>query len=84
MERDWNPTIDALRTQLGEVIRGKPEVVDLMLVGVLAGGHVLLEDVPGVGKTTLAKALARVFCAGLRIAGTRPGAHSHAGIQAVS
>ena len=51
MGRDWSPTIGALRAGLGEVIRGKQEVVDLLLVGVLAGGHVLLEDVPGVGKT---------------------------------
>ncbi len=36
-------------------------MIELVLVGVLAGGHVLLEDVPGVGKTTLAKAIARVF-----------------------
>jgi len=61
MERDWTPTIGALRAGLSEVIRGKQEVVDLLLVGILAAGHVLLEDVPGVGKTTLAKALARVF-----------------------
>ena len=41
-----------------EVIRGKDEVVELALVAVVAGGHMLLEDVPGVGKTTLAGALA--------------------------
>jgi len=45
------------------VIRGKSDSIDLLLVGLLAGGHVLLEDVPGVGKTTLAKALARAFSA---------------------
>ena len=61
MGRDWSPTIGALRAGLGEVIRGREEAIDLLLVGILAGGHVLLEDVPGVGKTTLAKALARVF-----------------------
>jgi MoxR-like ATPase len=43
------------------VIQGKPEAIDLLLVGLLAGGHVLVEDVPGVGKTTLSKALARAF-----------------------
>ncbi len=54
-------TIDRIRGALGAVIRGKPEVIDLLLVGVLGGGHVLVEDVPGVGKTTLAKALACAF-----------------------
>ncbi|HET9532378.1 MAG TPA: MoxR family ATPase, partial [Blastocatellia bacterium] len=43
------------------VIRGKSEVVELSLVSLLAGGHLLIEDVPGVGKTTLAQALARSF-----------------------
>ena len=42
-------------------MRGKSETIELVVLGVLAGGHVLLEDVPGVGKTTLAKALARVL-----------------------
>jgi len=53
--------IDTLRETLQQVVRGKDDVIELLLVGVLAGGHVLIEDVPGVGKTTLAKALARVF-----------------------
>jgi len=48
-----------LRQQLGGVILGKAAVLDQVLAALLAGGHVLLEDVPGVGKTTLAKALAR-------------------------
>ena len=51
--------LDALRRNLATVIQGKTEAIELLLVGVLAGGHVLLEDVPGSGKTTLAKALAR-------------------------
>jgi MoxR-like ATPase len=50
------------------VIRGKDEVIQLALVGLLARGHLLIEDVPGVGKTTLAHALARSFnCAFHRI-----------------
>ena len=53
------PVLDALRANLGAVIRGRPEALELLLVGLLSGGHVLVEDVPGVGKTTLAKALAR-------------------------
>ncbi len=48
-----------LETALGSAIRGKSEVVRLSLVCLLARGHLLIEDVPGVGKTTLAQALAR-------------------------
>ena len=48
-----------LESVLNSVIRGKPEVVRMALVGLLARGHLLIEDVPGVGKTTLAHALAR-------------------------
>ena len=54
-------TLAALRARIGEVLRGKSEVIDQVLVAALAGGHVLLEDVPGVGKTTLAKAFARTL-----------------------
>ena len=50
-----------IRAAVGQVIAGKQEAVELLLSAVLAGGHVLVEDVPGVGKTTLAKAIARVF-----------------------
>ena len=53
--------IDALRSQLGRVIVGKAEAIDQAVVALLAGGHLLMDDVPGVGKTTLAKALARSF-----------------------
>src|ERR1051326_8043056 len=48
-----------LETALGSVIRGKAEVLRLSLVCLLARGHLLIEDVPGVGKTTLAQALPR-------------------------
>lgn len=51
--------LEQLRANLALAIQGKQEPIDLLLIGVLAGGHVLLEDVPGSGKTTLAKALAR-------------------------
>src|SRR5262245_18972387 len=48
-----------LEALLGSALRGKPEAVNLSLVCLLSGGHLLIEDVPGVGKTTLAQALAR-------------------------
>lgn len=48
-----------LEATLGQAIRGKPEVLRLSLVCLLARGHLLIEDVPGVGKTTLGHALAR-------------------------
>ena len=50
-----------LENELKKVIRGKDEVVRLALVSVLAHGHLLIEGVPGVGKTTLAQALARLL-----------------------
>jgi MoxR-like ATPase len=53
------PKLSALEAALGSAIRGKAEVVRLSLVCLLARGHLLIEDVPGVGKTTLAQALAR-------------------------
>jgi MoxR-like ATPase len=51
--------LDSLATNVGEVFLGKPGVVRLAIVALLSDGHLLLEDVPGVGKTLLAKALAR-------------------------
>jgi len=48
-----------LKANVGKVIVGKDDVVELVLIGLLCEGHILLEDVPGIGKTTLAKALAR-------------------------
>jgi MoxR-like ATPase len=59
--RDTGTLLPRIRAGMSEVIRGKEEVIDRVLVAVLSGGHVLVEDVPGVGKTTLAKALARSF-----------------------
>jgi len=53
--------IELLQTAIERVIRGKPEAVRLAIVTLLAGGHLLIEDVPGVGKTTLAHALARAL-----------------------
>ena len=51
--------IERLFKNLGLVIVGKQDAIELVLVALLSGGHILLEDVPGVGKTLLAKSLAR-------------------------
>jgi MoxR-like ATPase len=51
--------IEALEKNIGEILLGKRDPVRLALVALLAGGHVLIEDAPGVGKTVLGKALAR-------------------------
>lgn len=53
--------IDRLQNAIETVIKGKREAVRLGIVALLAGGHLLIEDVPGVGKTTLAHALARAL-----------------------
>ena len=55
-----------LKAQLGGVILGKGDALDHVLVALLSANHLLLEDVPGVGKTTLAKALARSFAGDFR------------------
>jgi MoxR-like ATPase len=53
--------INVLQAEIGRVIKGKSETVKLALVALLAKGHLLIEDVPGIGKTTLANALARAL-----------------------
>ena len=65
---DLTATVERVRSSVEGVIEGKPEVVRLSLTVLLAEGHLLIEDVPGVGKTMLAKALARsIDCSVRRI-----------------
>jgi MoxR-like ATPase len=51
--------LDSLQANIEQIIKGKSQIVRMAIVGLLARGHVLFEDVPGVGKTTLAQCLAR-------------------------
>lgn len=61
-------SIQALQDNIARVIKGKPQVIEMAVVCLLARGHLLIEDVPGVGKTTLAHSLARsIDCSFKRI-----------------
>lgn len=53
--------LQAVRAELAKIIKGKTDVIDQVILALLAGGSVLLEDVPGVGKTTLAKSIATLI-----------------------
>ncbi len=54
-----NQSLYKVKEEIKKVIRGKDDVLDMVICTLLAGGHILLEDIPGVGKTTLAVALSR-------------------------
>src|SRR5664279_6005982 len=53
--------LNRVRAEIGKIIVGQQDVVDGVLICLLAGGHVLLEGVPGLGKTTLLRTLSRVL-----------------------
>jgi MoxR-like ATPase len=57
----FRPMVDRLRSVLNTVLCGKDNVVELVVTSLLARGHLLIEDLPGLGKTTLAKAIARAI-----------------------
>ncbi len=58
LEQAWN-TLQALRNEIGKAVIGQPAVIDQVLVALLAAGHVLIEGLPGLGKTLLGQALAK-------------------------
>lgn len=65
---DIRGKVEALQENLGKVIKGKEEVIKLSIVTLVARGHLLIEDIPGVGKTTLAHSLAQsINCSFQRI-----------------
>jgi MoxR-like ATPase len=63
MDKAFQEKLTQLKAQLGKVILGKAEVIENLVIALLSGGHILMEDVPGVGKTTLAKSLAKSISA---------------------
>ena len=58
---ELNATLQEIRAEIAKVIVGQQEVVDLLLIGILCDGHLLLEGVPGVAKTLAAKLIARII-----------------------
>ncbi len=66
MGENMRDKLTLVKKEIKKVIFGKDEVIDSVLVTILAGGHVLLEDIPGVGKTTLALAFSKTLSLGYR------------------
>src|SRR5277367_5405715 len=61
---DLHRAVEDLKTELGKVIVGQEQMIELLLAGILADGHILIEGVPGVAKTLTAKLLSRVISVG--------------------
>jgi MoxR-like ATPase len=61
---DLRQAVDQLKGEIGKVIVGQEEMIELLLAGILADGHILIEGVPGVAKTLTAKLLSRVISVG--------------------
>ena len=55
--------IDRVRTEVKKIIVGQDNIIDMMITGVLADGHILIEGVPGIAKTLMAKIIARTISA---------------------
>ncbi|MDI1477556.1 MoxR family ATPase [Polyangium sp. y55x31] len=62
----FRDTFDRIRREAGKVLLGQDEIIETTLLAILAGGHVLIEGVPGLGKTLLVRTLAHVFGASFR------------------
>ncbi|MDE7328058.1 MAG: MoxR family ATPase [Lachnospiraceae bacterium] len=59
--QEWDKKLDRVMLEIKKVIIGKDRIIEKVLMAILAGGHVLIEDIPGVGKTTLALAISKVL-----------------------
>ena len=59
--RQLNASVDRIKDEIHKVVIGQDEIIDLLLAGIFAGGHILLEGVPGIAKTMTAKLLAKTF-----------------------
>ena len=53
--------LERIQREVNQVIRGKENVVERVLAAIISGGHILMEDIPGVGKTTLATTFAKAL-----------------------
>src|SRR6201986_659092 len=62
--QEFRQTLDKLKTEIGKVIVGQEQMIGLLLAGILANGHILIEGVPGVAKTLTAKLLSRSISVG--------------------
>ena len=61
MANSYSEKLEQIKNTIRLAIHGKDDVIDMVLCAILAGGHILLEDIPGVGKTTLVTAFAKVL-----------------------
>src|SRR5688572_24946340 len=57
--QETDPSLEPVKTALSQFLQGKDKLTEAILCAILAQGHILLEDIPGVGKTTLIKALSQ-------------------------
>jgi len=67
MTMQYNQKAADVAAEVSKAVFGKPQTIRTIWMAMLAGGHVLIEDIPGVGKTTLALAFARALDAAVRI-----------------
>ena len=65
--------LERIQREVNQVIRGKENVVERVLAAIISGGHILMEDIPGVGKTTLATTFAKALSMNYKRDGSKTG-----------